>query len=78
MERRLRLMFLEPGKEILKTLKESRNPEITLTFHDGNGVPVSSVCYKGFYFEITNMRTSAIEISVDIESVINMIEDATR
>ncbi|RFU61204.1 hypothetical protein D0466_18445 [Peribacillus glennii] len=67
-------MSLEHAKTMLKTIKQYSNSEISLTFNDNRSTPILCVCYKGSYFEITNLRTSDIKTFNDVESTIVFIE----
>lgn len=67
-------MSLDHTKTMLKTLKQYHNSEILLTINDNNHLPMLSVCYKNFCYEITFFKTLISETYDDIESAISAID----
>jgi hypothetical protein len=71
-------MSSDHSKTMLRTLMEYADSEISLVFNDQNRLPLLSVCYKNFCFEVTNLKNSVINTYDDIEKAILFIENQLK
>ena len=65
-------------KTMLKTLKEYRNCEISLTFSNNGGTPLLFVSYQNNSYQITYFKSLTTETYNSIESTILAVDKAMQ